>query len=95
MVNYLRREFLQIDYHYQYEYDSIGKEKSYIFENIRSIKDYWKWLEQIFTKKYCKTTWRDNKNEKSQILANNRTNKIIGLPMLRQLRVKNGKYFVV
>ncbi len=99
MVNYLRREFLQMDYRHQYEYSLHDMEKKYIFENIRSIDDYWEWLENIFVKKYNQTRWNDYYknyiNDKSQILRNPRTNKIIGRPMLRQLRVKNGKYSVV
>ncbi len=98
MVNYLRREFLQMDYRHQYEYNLKDMEKKYIFENIRSIDDYWDWLENVFVKKYNQIKWNDNDkkyiNDKSQGLRNPRTNKIIGWLTLRQLRVKNGKYSV-
>jgi len=96
MVNYLRKQFLKIDYHYQYEYSLPEDKTSYVFENIQSIEDYWKWLEDVFAYRYNETVWQDNNIKSKSILQRNtRTNKIIGYPTLRQLRVKNGKYSVV
>jgi hypothetical protein len=90
MVNYLRREFLKIDHAYPYKYHSTAEKKIYVFENIRSIEDYWNWLENVFAWNYNKTKWNDQ--IKSRRLNYTRTNKVIGFPTLRQLRVKNGNY---
>jgi hypothetical protein len=94
MVNYLRREFLVRDHHYQYNYTVKKNEKnSYVFENIHSIEDYWNWLENSFVSKILQTRWKDFKNANRTSLSNStRKNKLIGNPILRQLRVKNGKY---
>ncbi|CAF3361707.1 unnamed protein product [Rotaria sp. Silwood1] len=89
MVNYLRREFLKIDYHYSDKYKSGQKKNSYVFENINSIKDYWYWLENIFVNKYLETCRNDRTTNNTHLLKNTQTNRIIGWPTLRQLRVKN------
>ncbi len=96
MVNYLQRDFLGQDYLYQYRYivKKDGK-RNYIFDNIHNIDDYWNWLEKVFVWKYLKTRWSDKVMNKNRTLNNTRTNIIIGNPILRQLRVKNGKYSAI
>jgi hypothetical protein len=90
IVNYLRREFLKSDYQYHYQFGH--KRQSYKFENIKSVDVYWEWLEDVFVYKYLGTRWTDKGKSRATILQYNRTNKIIGWPVLRQLRVKDGKY---
>ena len=95
MVNYLRHEFLKVDYHPQYEPVLRGKKHSYVFENIKSIEDYWNWLENIFIIRYEKTRWIDSSTNKTRLLENSRALRTLGWPILRQLRVKNGRYSIL
>jgi hypothetical protein len=95
MVNYLHREFSKIDYYYPNKYSSEQKEKSYSFQDMNSIDEYWNWLEKVFIDKYLQAVWTDNTKNTAYLQQQTRTNKVIGWPTLRQLRVKNGKYSVV
>ena len=94
MVYYLRHQFLQIDFGHKFLFHVNVKSSTYVFENIRSTPDYWEWLENIFLKRIQETAWDDKISEsKNKLLMHNRTNRIIDWPVLRQLRVKNGKFF--
>lgn len=88
MVNYLRKEFLQVDYNSEYRLKE--RKKNFMFENIQTMEDYWQWLENVFVDKYLPTKWNDTQKNKTLLSKYNRANKIIGWPILRQLRVKNG-----
>ncbi|UJR25593.1 hypothetical protein I4U23_006937 [Adineta vaga] len=89
MVNYLQREFLKPDRRYVNKSNSAERKSIYITDNIQTIDEYWKWLEEVFPTKYEKMLWKDNINNKRLLNQNTRTNRIIGWPSLRQLRVKN------
>ncbi|CAF1236168.1 unnamed protein product [Adineta ricciae] len=89
MVHYLRREFLSPDRRYGKQPNSGHKNVTHISETIRSIDDYWKWLELVFPIKYHKTMWKYKENSRTLLLQHTRANHVIGWPILRQLRVKN------
>jgi hypothetical protein len=93
MVKYLRHQFLRVDYDHQYKYSVQKQKKSYIYENIRSIDDYWDWFKNVFAVKYPETLRNVTAEKAAPSTAIYRTNTIVGWPTLRQLRVKNGKDF--
>lgn len=93
MVHYLRHQFLQVDYALKHQFHHVKKhrEKGYVFENIRSVHDYWQWLENIFLERIEDTIWDDKTTSRRRLQMVNRTNRLIDWPVLRQLRVKKGK----
>ena len=90
LVDHLRKEFLSIDYKQQHKYTALKNKRSLQFDNIDSIDSYWDWLENVFGEKYLKTIWIDKNEKRSRVQYFNRSNRNIGWPTLRQLRVKNG-----
>lgn len=92
MVHYLRREFLSPDRRYRKQPNSGHENLIHFSETIQSIDDYWNWLELIFPVTYERTLWKDSEKNRTWLLQHTRANRVIGWPVLRQLRVKNGEY---
>lgn len=88
IVKYLRGEFLEIDQAGPLQgHEKTGEKTGYIFDHIRTMDDYWKWLENIFVHRYLEINWRTTKEGDRELGVYH----IIGIPILRQLRVKNGR----
>lgn len=90
MVRYLRHEFLEVDYIYEYKYRVREKKNTFVFDNIKSFDDYWHWLNEVFTPRYLQII-SPSTNNYARRKVDNRTIVPIGYPALRQLRVKNGQ----
>lgn len=97
MVKFLRREFLGSN-------DKLGRQSRNNKEatntqsgkTIDSIKSYWNWLENDFLDRYL-TIQTIRSSAQSQQYAYRyknitQPNRVFGWPVMRQLRVKNGKY---
>lgn len=91
IVNHLRHHFLDHDMFHAHNYSGAVQNKMYVFSNIRSINDYWSWIEKIFVPRVQEVLWSDGKQNRTFWLQHDRTNLMIGWPRLRQLRVKNGR----
>ncbi|CAF2117161.1 unnamed protein product [Rotaria magnacalcarata] len=90
MVDYLRKQYLGPNHSRGFERTKIGKKDAAMVESIPSVADYWKWLQNDFPNKYILTRWNDKSTTKKALQKMTQTNRVIGWPILRQLRVKNG-----
>ncbi|CAF2051343.1 unnamed protein product [Rotaria magnacalcarata] len=90
MVDYLRKQYLDPNHSRGFERTKIGKKDAAMVESIPSVADYWKWLQNDFPNKYILTRWNDKSTTKKALQKMTQTNRVIGWPILRQLRVKNG-----
>lgn len=88
IVQYLRGKFLELDLEQSSEqHGKTQAKKGYMFDHIQTMDDYWKWLETIFVHRYLEINWKFTRKNSSELGVYD----IIGIPILRQLRVKNGR----
>jgi hypothetical protein len=72
------------------------KIKMYSFERIATLNGYWKWLRNDFVPNLRAQAWYNGQYpEDLRGYLNDKTNRIIGWAMMRQLRVKKGNSFFV
>ncbi|CAM2704040.1 unnamed protein product [Rotaria socialis] len=89
MVDHLRKEYLGSDLSRGFERSKRGNKYAVVSGSILSVVDYWKWLQDDFPNKYILTRWNDYSTTAKVLQKMTKTNRVIGWPTLRQLRVKN------
>ncbi|CAF1191151.1 unnamed protein product [Adineta steineri] len=80
--------YFQVNHLQKYFYNS--RQINYDYLKISTINDYWLWLEESFVSNIRAQEWYNGDSPRNLSgFTNDKTNRLIGWPIMRQLRVKS------
>jgi polycystin 1L2 len=80
--------YFQVDHLRKYLFNS--GENDFDYSKISTINDYWNWLEGSFVSNIHAQEWYNGDSPRNLSgFINDKTNRLIGWPMMRQLRIKS------
>lgn len=72
----------------------VNEKRNNSLEDIVEVSDFWKWSRNVFLNGIKSYNWYNSIQTSLNNYLNDHTSFIIGYPIIRQLRVKNGRIFI-